>query len=120
MADKFVKVLLKNGREKEISARIANDENYQRNLGFKIIGEIPQSSQPAIEPQKKIVPVEPKNPVVEINEDKELTTQVETVSISETKEEIVVRLHKEGKSEDEIKAETGLNKLTIRKLIKNA
>lgn len=109
----------KTGILKEVSTKIANNEVYQRDpdRGFEIVGA-PQ--QPTPEPQKKIVPEKSEKAVV-VNEDKEVTAQVETISIpEETKEEKVVRLHKEGKSEDEIKAETGLNKLTIRKLIKTA
>lgn len=117
----------KSGITKEISSKIANNKDYQRDpdRGFTIIGE-PQELNP--EPQKKIETKSEVKEVVVENED--LAAKVETVTIDEvskaepaavkeTVEQTVARLHKEKNTEVEIKAATGINILTIRKIIKN-
>lgn len=126
MADNLVKVKFKSGKIKEVSARIAYDKNYQASHGFALLDGSTEFSEP-IDPQKKIEKKnEPKMVAAETNNgenaNEELGAGVETVSITEDKietvEEKVTRLHKDKKSEDEIKEETGINKLTIRAIIK--
>jgi len=112
----------KSGQTKEVSTRIANNKDYQNDpdRGFTIVGAPEQEVNP--QPQKKIEAEKPAAVKSEVNSDKEIAAQIETESlpVELTNEEKVMKLHKEGKSEDQIKEATGINKLTIRKLIKNA
>lgn len=116
MADNLVKVQLKNGQVKEISSRIAYDKNYQASMGFKLLDG---SISAEVEPQKKIEkPNEGRKPAAVTNE---LGSGVETVDLTdtiETVEEKVARLHRENKTEQEIKEATGINMNTIRSIIK--
>lgn len=128
MADNLVKVKFSNGKIKEVSAHIAYDKNYQNSHGFKPLTEVSSTSS-AIEPQKKIEnPAQKRDAAVKSKQPEqseqmeELGGGVETENFTtdaiETVEEKVQRLHKEKKSEQEIKTETGINILTIRSIIK--
>jgi len=81
----LVKVEFKNGKIRELSEHIAYDEVHQRSLGFKVMEG--QSITPPVIAKKKEVEI--KSPVAEVNEDKDLSAQVETESlISEVVEKI--------------------------------
>lgn len=123
MSDNLVKVKFnKNGRIKEINSRIAYDKNYQKSHDFVPLDEAGSASSP-VEPQKKISANVPSKKDVAATDDnnEELGAGVETEAFDdgiETVEEKVIRLHKEGKSEQGIKTETGINMNTIRSVIK--
>lgn len=127
----LVKVRFKNGTIKEISDHLAHNEALRKAQNFEVLDE---SGEPLpiteIQPQKKMESVaevadveivEPEQSEVEIISPLiEASNEVEIISPLDgnDNEAAIIKLHSEGKSVDEIKEATGINKNTIKSVIK--
>ena len=120
----LVKVIFNKGKKneqtKELAPHIANDKQYQKAHNFVLADESPATSgEKPLTVEKKIVH-QPEEGKAVVAETETPVAQIETSDIvAESNEEKVVRLHKEGKTEAEIKDETKLHHNTIRKIIKS-
>lgn len=126
----LVKVRFANGTIKEISGHLASRPELQKAQGFVVLDESGEPlAQLEIQPQKKMESVaevadveivEPEQSEVEIispliEASNEASSEVENEVSDESK---IIDLHNQGKSVDEIKEATGINKNTIKSVIK--
>lgn len=122
----LVKVRFANGTIKEISDHLASRPELQKAQGFVVLDESGEPlAQLEIQPQKKMESVaevadveivEPEQSEVEIISPLiEASNEVENEVSDESK---IIELHNQGKSVDEIKEATGINKNTIKSVIK--
>lgn len=126
----LVKVRFKNGTIKEISDHLAHNAALQKAQNFEVLDE---SGEPLpiteIQPQKKMESVaevavaeivEPDQSEVEIvNPLIEASNEASNEPKNEPSDESkIIELHNLGKSVDEIKEATGINKNTIKSVIK--
>ena len=122
----LVKVKFANGTIKEISDHLASRPELQKAQGFVVLDESGEPlTQLEIQPQKKMESVaevadfeivESEQSEVEIISPLiEASNEVENEVSDESK---IIELHSEGKSVDEIKEATGINKNTIKSVIK--
>lgn len=126
----LVKVKFANGTIKEISDHLASRPELQKAQGFVVLDESGEPlAQLEIEPQKKMESVaevadveivEPEQSEVEIispliEASNEASSEDRNVQSDESK---IIALHNLGKSVDEIKEATGINKNTIKSVIK--
>ena len=117
----LVKVRFKNGTIKEISAHLAHNEALRKAQNFEILDE---SGEPLpiteIQPQKKMESVAEVAEVEIIHPESEVEIVSPLVDAENelSDESKILALHSEGKSVDEIKEATGINKNTIKSVIK--
>lgn len=125
----LVKIRFKNGTIKEISDHLAHNEALRKAQNFEILDE---SGEPLpiteIQPQKKMESVAEVAEVEIIHPESEVEIvspliEASNEALDEPKHEPsdeskIIELHNQGKSVDEIKEATGINKNTIKSVIK--
>lgn len=127
----LVNVRFTNGTIKQISDHLAHRPELQKAQGFVVLDESGEPlAQLEIQPQKKMESVaevagveivEPEQSEVEIISPLiKASNEVEIISPLDGNgnEAAIIKLHSEGKSVDEIKEATGINKNTIKSVIK--
>jgi len=117
----LVKVRFANGTIKEISDHLASRPELQKAQGFVVLDESGEPlAQLEIQPQKKMESVAEVADVeiVEPESNVEIISPLVDVAKGLSEESKILALHSEGKSVDEIKEATGINKNTIKSVIK--